>query len=85
MAQFALNKIALSEVRSLGLRTVIVHEGDTATVEAYRVHVDGYAEWAEVLYLGARDMAGVAWGSDPTWFVAVASLEDACHQAFDAA
>lgn len=84
MAQFILRPIALTELSSIDLGEVAQQEATNPTIEAYKVIMDNHAEWAECLYLGDRDIAGIAWGADATWLEHVGSAEEACEQEFNA-
>ena len=84
MAQCTLYAIPLDQLTSLDLHAEAAKEPDNPTLEAYTVLIEGQAQRAEVLYLGDRDSAGVAWGADATWIEPVGSAEEACAQEFGA-
>ncbi len=84
MSQFCLIPCNGDTIHSRGLQEVIAREAGNPCLETYHIYSQGAPEWGEGVFLGDRDIAGIAWGSDPTWVEGVASMQQACQGDFGA-
>ena len=82
MRTFTLRKVDPMTLTSIDLYEEAMTSIDNPTLEAYVVEFNDEGERAEVLYFGDRDIAGVAWGADPTWHEGVHSAQEACEREF---
>jgi hypothetical protein len=82
VAHVILYQIDPSTLTSTDLAREARKHAQLASLEAYKVIIDGQAQPAECLYFGDRDIAGIAWGADADWLEGVESAEDACRQVF---
>ena len=80
--QFSLRPIDPRTLTSIRLRQEAYRHRHVASLEAYRVVLDGTIESAECLYFRDRDLAGIAWGAEPNWIDNVRSAAAACQLEF---